>query len=1502
MSLLRNSLKRVMGTSFASFAWPEGSARRRDRHYRPTLELLESRLAPVVGANAIPNGVAPGGPFDGVVQLTNGKLGSGALLSDRTHVLTAAHVLADAPGSPTRATNILFELARNDAAVRDRQVPITLRVPPNGGASRFQILHPTWNGNSTDDIALVTLPDQQAGPQQATSRLVAPYYGPNSGYQLFTGNALGQVVTLVGYGQTGTGNNGQMSDEVQQVQIQNPVAGATFTLSLDGQVTGALAQNATAAQVAAALGGLANIGPMNIAVSTAGLGPNTWNVRFIRDLGSDAVNLLVGATQGGGMIGVNRLWAGSDTTGTKRSGQNQLDRADPARPNVLQDDFDNGLPAQNFMGNLGLGAREALDSAGDSGGPVFVQNAGQLQIAAEHTFGAPTNLSINQYIRGDGARITDSSFGSISGETLVAPYINSFIAPNQSGLYDLVLDMNFQVLGRDGVTEPVTITARRNGRNLELVVNDAAAPAYSGVYFSGNAAVISSLTIRGATTPGSQDNDTFIVQGNLRLGPRQNSPITLDGGSGNNNFAVYSDGTVVPNGNGAITVVGRGGDNELEVHDEADTGNNVSYSAARSVVSARNGDGKSVFTVNYAGINSGLEMGGGTGYNQWTAFSTPDCPTTLNTGTGPNDSTVFATTGPLTINGQRGVDNVRVGNGGGVQDIRGNIVVTNTRGLTSLSVDDSPDPDTRIVVLTADSLTGLAPAVISWVPADINNLNISGGSGGNVFTVRTTPPGVRAAQVTLNTGSGNDAVDVQATQRRLNINGQAGRDQVNIGNRGNAQGVKGDVLVTNAAGSTTLTIDDSADGTARNATLNSVSLTGLTPGDINWVQAGLRALAINGGSGGNSFLVYTTPSNGVPVRTTLRTGGDNDTVNVRAAAGPLTIDGQAGDDRIAFFNFKDSATIDGGPGNNTIEVAQGTLATSQVPFTNVQNLVVAGGSTLAVDTDVSTDTILVRRGTLALQGGIPTVSNRVEIQPPGILTGTGQINGSVLNGGQVLPAGAGAVGRITVQEDYVQAATGTLNLDLQGPEPGTQSDNLEVGHAVQLNGVLNLTALAGFNGDTFVLVSNRGNDDVAGIFTGLPEGALVTVGGREFQITYKGGEGNDVVLHPAGQIGANTTVGSSLNPSVYGQSVTFTASVTAVSPGSGTPTGTVQFLVDGSNFGAPVPLTSGLATGGSLSTLTAGTHIITAAYSGDGTFSASTGSFTQTVTPAPLTITADDKSKLYGEALPPLTASYSGFVNGDTPASLTAQPTLTTTGTDSSPVGSYPITADGAVDPNYAISYVAGTLTVNPAGTAVSVTANKPTSVFGEPIYFTASVQSLVPGAGTPTGTVAFKRVSPDGTTVVTFGTAPLDATGTAVLVMDHFVPATATIFAVYLGDSNFTGSTSATITHIIDKADTTLALSASSTTVVVGQPVDFTATLDVVPPGAFVAPPTGTITLYDTFQGVTTILAVIPVGGSTTFPSFTTPGTHVITAVYSGDSDFNGSTSDPITITVLAG
>jgi hypothetical protein len=82
------------------------------------------------------------------------------------------------------------------------------------------------------------------------------------------------------------------------------------------------------------------------------------------------------------------------------------------------------------------------------------------------------------------------------------------------------------------------------------------------------------------------------------------------------------------------------------------------------------------------------------------------------------------------------------------------------------------------------------------------------------------------------------------------------------------------------------------------------------------------------------------------------------------------------------------------------------------------------------------------------------------------------------------------------------------------------------------------------------------------------------------------------------------------------------------------------------------------------------------------------------VTAAPLTITANNATKIVGTPNPSFSVSYAGFVNGDTSSSLGGTLVITTTATTSSPAGAYPITPSGLTAVNYAITFVPGTLTV----------------------------------------------------------------------------------------------------------------------------------------------------------------------------------------------------------------
>jgi hypothetical protein len=492
--------------------------------------------------------------------------------------------------------------------------------------------------------------------------------------------------------------------------------------------TGAIPWIANAAAVQDALEGILGAGNVRV---TGGPAPAAFNIEFIGALRGTDVNELTIASA---------LTGSTATVSTVRHGQS-----------------------------------DNLQSAGDSGGPAFIN--GRIAGIVSYSRALPPLGQVP-----DINATSNNSYGEMAVMTRVSsflPFINGTLAATTN--YDLVLDMNQQALGVDRATDDITITARRNGANLQLVVNDPSSPRYSGVYFSGPAAAVRSLTLRGSTNAGSQDNDTFIINGDLRLGPAQNGNVTVVGGGADNTFEIKGNQQIGPSGNGTITVNGRGAHNTLEIDDTASTANNVHYDVSSTRVSGANQGGATRWVVNYAAINTDLEVSGGSGSNGWTVSSTPACPTTINSGTGANFMDVLTTRGPLTINGQSGIDTVDVRNAHSLQGIAGNLDVTNSGGQTSLTLDDSADPTGRNnAVLTAYSLSGLAPALISWTPRDISNLNILGGPGGNTFTVRNTPPGA-AAQANINTGTGTDHVYVQATQRRLTINGQRGIETSPLG-------------------------------------------------------------------------------------------------------------------------------------------------------------------------------------------------------------------------------------------------------------------------------------------------------------------------------------------------------------------------------------------------------------------------------------------------------------------------------------------------------------------------------------------------------------------------------------------------------------------------------------------------------------------------------------------------------------------------------------------------
>ena len=388
---------------------------------------------------------------------------------------------------------------------------------------------------------------------------------------------------------------------------------------------------------------------------------------------------------------------------------------------------------------------------------------------------------------------------------------------------------------------------------------------------------------------------------------------------------------------------------------------------------------------------------------------------------------------------------------------------------------------------------------------------------------------------------------------------------------------------------------------------------------------------------------------------------------------------------------------------------------------------------------------------------------------------------------------------------------------------------------------------------------------------------------------------------------ANTTldVESSANPSVTGQGVTFSVDVSAQSPGSGTPTGSVQFTVDGDPLGDSITLVNGAATSPTITDLTPGKHTVLVDYSGDANFSGGESHVFQKVDQAATTTTVDStpNPSVFGQpvtfsASVAVTSPGAGtptgtvqfYVDGNpsgSPVALNSDGTATSDAVSSLTTGTHDITAAYSGDDGFAGSASGPiTQTVNKARTATTLTSSANPSVFGQPVTFIASVAVAGAGAGNPTGTITFTdgsqqlgvvAVGPDTNEQASITTSALN-------VGPHAITAT------YSGDDNFQSSSDATSQNV-QRAHTSLVVASSADPAKSGQAVTFTATVSPVAPGA--GTPTGTVQF--TVNGAPIGSAATVVNGVATSTAFSSlsPGNYAISATYSGDGNFLGSSGD---------
>ena len=158
----------------------------------------------------------------------------------------------------------------------------------------------------------------------------------------------------------------------------------------------------------------------------------------------------------------------------------------------------------------------------------------------------------------------------------------------------------------------------------------------------------------------------------------------------------------------------------------------------------------------------------------------------------------------------------------------------------------------------------------------------------------------------------------------------------------------------------------------------------------------------------------------------------------------------------------------------------------------------------------------------------------------------------------------------------------------------------------------------------------------------------------------------------------------SLTPPTGKTGLTYTgAAQDLITAGSST-TGTLQYSLDGTNYGTAIPK------GTDAKEYTVYYKVAAKA----GYKDVAPASFKVAIAKTPLKVKAGTYTRKQGEENPEFTLEYKGFKNNETEDVLTKKPTVTTTATKNSPAGKYPVTVSGAVAANYEITYVDGMLTV----------------------------------------------------------------------------------------------------------------------------------------------------------------------------------------------------------------
>ncbi len=342
-------------------------------------------------------------------------------------------------------------------------------------------------------------------------------------------------------------------------------------------------------------------------------------------------------------------------------------------------------------------------------------------------------------------------------------------------------------------------------------------------------------------------------------------------------------------------------------------------------------------------------------------------------------------------------------------------------------------------------------------------------------------------------------------------------------------------------------------------------------------------------------------------------------------------------------------------------------------------------------------------------------------------------------------------------------STDAVDVFVKAVVPGTMAlSNSSIDENLPTNTLIGSLSIGGSTGYAYSLVAGQGSAD--NVFFKIEGSELKTLAAFDFEnkssysVRIKAEKAGSPAIEQAFTITVNDVLEQ---PTEQDQTISFTALADKTYGDGGFDLTASASSGLGVTYSSSNPAIAEIVKGSQVNILKSGTVTITASQNGNADYnSAPDVSQTLVISQAALTITADDKFRVVGAANPVLTASYSGFVNSETPAVLTTQPVLATTATVGSAVGTYSITVSGANAENYVMTYVAGTLTVQKSATSQTITfAVPPPKTYGNADFTLGAVASSgLPVSYTSSNTSIATIVSGNKVHILQAGTVTITA------------------------------------------------------------------------------------------------------------------------------------------------